>query len=92
MKTLSYKQTQHIAGGIAEETESGVIATDGDRINIKGMIFTSDGRLLGGFSGAVYHNYATDPDPACIFGHQIAATPIQGGYFYAQTGMCNIFG
>lgn len=92
MKTLSIKQTTQISGGIAEQTEAGILATDGDKIVIQGMAFTSDGRLYGNHTGTVYHNFSENPDAACIFGYKFEATPVDGGYFYVHAGKCSLFG
>lgn len=94
MKILTPIQSAQVSGGsvVLHTDDDGILTSEGDKLVYKGMAFTSDGRLFGSYTGTVYHNFSVDPNPACIFGYQFVATPIEGGFSYISPGKCSLFG
>lgn len=87
MKTISNNALKLISGGIANKSSEGILVTDGSNMVIQGMQFNSNGTLFNTFTSKVLHDFTVNTNPYCIFGHQISATTVEGGYLY-KTGTC----
>lgn len=89
MKMIAKKDLMHIAGGVAEKSDDGILVTDNDEMTIQGLVFSPLGQLYNKWTKKVYFDVTTDGDSYCMFSRYLfTAVPVDGGYLF-KTGTCN---